>query len=168
MSGGAFSRNKGATFEREVAQALRDYTGIKFERNLEQVRTRHQGDLIANDAEFPFTIECKRAAAPGGRMKQWQRQATAAAQKAGNLPCVIYRYDRGQMRASVPLVAIWGRSVMADEPEWADVSIIGFAEIVGELMGVKRWVGNRAAHYTPANAPADPTPNEPDTDGWSA
>jgi Holliday junction resolvase len=168
MTGGAFSRNKGATFERDVAKALRDYTGIKFERNLEQYRKDAQGDLIADDVEFPFTIECKRAAAPGGRMKQWQRQVLAAAQDAGKLPCVIYRYDRGQMRAMVPLAAIWGRSVVADEPEWADVSIIGLAEIVAELMGVKRWVGRMAAHYTPENAPADPTPDDPDTDGFSA
>lgn len=165
MSGGAFSRNKGATFEREVAQALRDYTGIKFERNLEQVRTRHQGDLIADDPAWPFVIECKRAAGPCGRMMQWRRQAMAAAWEAGKLPVLIYRYDRGQMRAAMPLPVIMGKQEWRETDEWADIAIIGFAYVAAEIMAAPRVI---VPHYTPENAPANPTPDEPDTDGWSA
>ena len=165
MTGGAFSRNKGAAFEREVAAALRDHTGFKFERNLEQVRKERQGDLVTDDPAWPFVIECKRAAGPGGRMMQWRRQAMVAAREAGKLPVLIYRYDRGHMRAAMPLPVIMGKPEWRETDEWADIAIIGFAYVAAEIMASPRVI---VPHYTPANAPADPTPDEPCTDGWSA
>lgn len=162
MSGGAFSRNKGATLEREVAAALRDHTGVKFERNLEQYRKETQGDLIADDPAWPFVIECKRAASPGGRMMQWRRQTMEAAQAAGKMPALIYRYDRGPMRAAIPLPVVMGKAAWSEADEWADIAIIGFAYVAAEIMAAPRVI---QPHYTPENAPDDPTPDEDDTDG---
>ena len=55
-------RNKGATFERDIAKMLDDELGISFKRNLDQYRESGLGDLIPSDPEFPFTLELKRYA----------------------------------------------------------------------------------------------------------
>ena len=68
-------KQKGAGFERDVANHLEDLLGIKFSRNpFEQQRQANQPDLIADDPDFPFSIECKRY--KGGEfMKAWWTQS---------------------------------------------------------------------------------------------
>ena len=104
------SRNKGASFEREVAKLLEDELGVKFKRDLEQYRASDHGDLIANDPSFPLVIECKRYASGTGCRPEWWRQASAAAQALGKQPCVVYRYDRR------PIRAVLGLSFILDDP----------------------------------------------------
>lgn len=54
------SRAKGASFEREIAAQLEALTGIRFKRNLEQVRAVDHCDLLADDADWPFSLELDR------------------------------------------------------------------------------------------------------------
>jgi len=100
-------RNKGASFERETANALRDELGINFKRNLEQYRTAGHADLIPDDPAFPFTLELKRyASGPIGGAPAWWDQAAGAADLDGKMPCLIYKYDRKPMRCVIPLAAL--------------------------------------------------------------
>lgn len=58
---GRAERLKGHNFEREVAQAIREYLKIKAERNLEY-QTGHSGDI--NTPEIPVFWSCKCQARP--------------------------------------------------------------------------------------------------------
>lgn len=100
------SRVKGAAFERQVANLLHDELGIKFERILDQTRTRHLADLRPVDCDdFPFVIECKRYES-GPFQQAWWDQACTAALVAGKLPIVVYRFDRQDLRARMHLDAV--------------------------------------------------------------
>jgi len=100
-------RNKGASFEREVANMLRDELGIGFKRNLEQYRTAGHADLIPDDPAFPFTLELKRYKdGPIGGAPAWWDQASGAADLDGKMPCLIYKYDRKPMRCVIPVAAL--------------------------------------------------------------
>ena len=97
-------RNKGATFERDIAKMLDDELGISFKRNLDQYRESGLGDLIPSDPEFPFTLELKRYAdGPIGGQKSWWAQTCVAARREGKYPALIYRYDRQPIRCVVPM-----------------------------------------------------------------
>jgi len=132
----AHSRTKGAAFERDVARALDLLTGIRFERNLEQVRTVDQGDLIPSDPAFPFLIECKRYGAGVTCLAAWKAQASRAAVSVGKIPAVVFRFDRQPVRVALPLAAICdGRT---DAPaEWAEISLDGLAYVAREIMATK-------------------------------
>lgn len=97
---GANSRNKGSAFERQVAIELELELGIAFRRNLEQSREAHHADLIADDPDFPFVIECKRYAS-GPFQRAWWDQVDKAARAAGKVPCVIYKFDRRDIQVAV-------------------------------------------------------------------
>lgn len=127
------SRNKGAAFEREVAAELAKLTGFGFKRNLEQYRERGLGDLQSDNPDWPFMIECKRAAAENGRRKQWKREALAQAEKACLFPCVIYRLDRKPLRVLVPLPTIMNFGLF-DDCEWAELTLPGFWYVAQEIM----------------------------------
>jgi hypothetical protein len=99
-------RNKGAQFERSIAKMLEAELGISFKRDLEQYRAGDHGDLIADDPDFPFVIECKRYAQGTGCRPAWWAQATAAAEAASRLPCVIYKYDRRDIRCVISFTAV--------------------------------------------------------------
>ena len=78
---GKMQRTKGATFEREIANAL----GVK--RNIGQARDG------GNDIDYPpFTIECKRYQKLMFR-PAWMRQALAACTPERPTPVVITRGD---------------------------------------------------------------------------
>ena len=135
---GAHSRNKGSAFEREVAQELFLQTGIRFARDLEQVRTAERGDLIADTAAWPFLIECKRRASGTACDPAWKQQADRAALAAGLMPCVIFRYDRQPTRVAVKL-----RHAMeclsrgrwsAEEEHWIECNLTGLAYMAREHM----------------------------------
>ena len=102
---GANSRNKGASFERTIGTALDLELGISFKRNLEQSREAHHADLIADDPQFPFVIECKRYAG-GSFQPAWWAQVSKAAEVSGKIPCVIYKFDRQPIRVAVDWGAI--------------------------------------------------------------
>lgn len=127
----AHSRNKGARVEREIALALELLTGIRFTRDLEQVRAAARSDLLPSDPAWPFAVEVKARAAGFGCEPAWQAQATAAAAAQRKLPAVIYRYNRRPARASIQLAALcpaWP----ADQ--WCDMTLEGFALVAADIM----------------------------------
>ncbi len=99
---GANSRNKGASFEREIATRIHEHLGVEVKRDLEQYRQRDRGDLIGLSG---WTIECKRRSG-GGVPVVWWEQVCAAAKEQGEFPVLIYRFDRQDARCRVPLRAI--------------------------------------------------------------
>ena len=105
----ADSRNKGASFEREVAKllVLELGMGISFKRDLRQYQTSGHGDLIPSDPAFPFELELKRyAKGPISGTDKWWQQVTTAANKTGKRPALIYRYDRQPIRCVVEMQGI--------------------------------------------------------------
>lgn len=125
----AANRRKGATFERHIAQELFDRLGINFRRDLDQYRERERGDLITDEAGWPFLIECKKVEQLS--LGAWREQATTAARRANLLPAVIYRPPFKQTAVSVPLTAFCD-AWPADQ--WAEVTLDGFALLARELM----------------------------------
>lgn len=131
----ANSRNKGSTFEREIAKELFLLTGITFRRDLDQYRSNDLGDLICDEQAFPFTIECKRYAG-GGFQAAWWAQASKAALAAGKRPAVIYRFDRQPVRVRVQLRAamecISRGKWSAEDAHLIDIDLGGFAYLIRE------------------------------------
>ena len=123
------SRNKGASFERQIALELELMTGVRFKRDLEQVRAAEHGDLIAEDPQWPFLIECKRYASGNGCAPAWKAQAIKAAAAQGLIPVVIYKFDRLPIRVALPLYALG-----CGYPDWAEIDIQALAYIAGEMM----------------------------------
>lgn len=78
---GASQRRKGASFEREIANAI----GAK--RNIGQ--SRDGGDDITHEG---YRIECKRRARLGP-MEEWMAQAAASVQSPQEVPIVVARGD---------------------------------------------------------------------------
>ncbi|ARC90374.1 hypothetical protein [Rhodovulum sp. MB263] len=134
---GRRNRAKGAELEREVAAALFDLTGIAFRRNLRQCQESGWSDLVTDDPAWPFSIECKRRSAGTGCADDWRAQAAASARKAGQLPVVVYRFDRRPIRCALPLGAIraaFGDRGAAPPEEWVECSLDGLAYLAREIM----------------------------------
>tara|TARA_R100000781_G_C4047484_1_gene116279 strand:- start:214 stop:615 length:402 start_codon:yes stop_codon:yes gene_type:complete len=99
------SRNKGASFEREVAKLLNQYFDeigydYKVKRNLEQYQEKDLGDLNVPN----HTIECKRYASGNWYKEQWWQQVCGAC--GDTVPVLIWKYNHQPMRVCVPLWAI--------------------------------------------------------------
>jgi hypothetical protein len=84
---GKAQRDKGATFEREVANLLTDIIGTKVKRNLSQTRggANEGSDITVG----PFSIECKRRASIA--IYDWLDQAIRDAKHL--TPVVVARGD---------------------------------------------------------------------------
>jgi hypothetical protein len=82
---GKYQRTRGATYEREVANDLKDTFGIDAKRNLTQ--TRDSGGDILIDG---FLIECKRRKAIA--VYEWMEQADKSC-KGSEKPIVVCRAD---------------------------------------------------------------------------
>lgn len=89
---GTRSRNKGARYERAVADYLRTRLGIQAARRLEQYQTG--GDDLAHDLDGWLSIECKDVAATS--IGAWLDQAVR--QAGGRVAAVIHhRRGNGQI-----------------------------------------------------------------------
>lgn len=88
---GAMSRRKGAAFEREVANKIRDNLGFDCKRNLEQYQAG--GDDLSG---LPgWSIECKRyASIVPSDLKTFWLQCEAQAAMKGDRPVLIVKQDR--------------------------------------------------------------------------
>lgn len=131
------SRAKGSRVEREIAAALFDLTGISFSRNLEQVRSAAQGDLIPDDPDWPFSIEVKARAEPSECLTAWKVQAATAAAMCGRYPAVVMKFNNRPIKVAVPFVAF---GFTGDE--WATISLPGLAYLAAEIMARRaeaRW-----------------------------
>ena len=88
---GAMSRRKGATFEREVANLIRDQLGFDCKRNLEQYQ--QGGDDLSGVPGW--SIECKRyAAIVQNDLRTFWLQCEAQAAARGMRPVLIVKQDR--------------------------------------------------------------------------
>ena len=133
---GKSSRTKGATFERDIARELFLLTGVTFKRNLEQTRQADHGDLVADDADWPFSCELKRYASGISCLSSWKVQASKAAALCGKIPAVIFKFDRQPIRVAVPIDVLFGTSDDCRD-EWAEMTLDGFAYISREMMARK-------------------------------
>lgn len=94
---GKFSRNKGASAEREIANMLEAELGTGVKRRLGQARDCGH-DLEGTD---PFAVEVKRCETIN--MPKWFRQVEKAAAEAGLRPAVAYRRNGEPWRVRVDL-----------------------------------------------------------------
>lgn len=118
------SRTKGATFERSIARALFDELGLEFKRDLRQYQQAEYGDLVTDDPSWPYCLELKRYRdGPIGGLSVWWEQVEKAAQRAGQLPVLIYKYDRAPIRVVLTLMDVK-----------ADVSFEDFCYLAREKM----------------------------------
>ena len=105
------SRNKGASFEREIANLINRYFDeigydYKVKRNLEQYQEKDLGDLnIPN-----HTLECKRYASGNWYKEEWWKQVCGAC--GDTIPVLIWKYNHQPIRVCVPLWSMgqgWGK-----------------------------------------------------------
>ena len=140
---GKLAKHRGSSFELEIARLLEMELGIKFQRNLEQVRTAGHSDLVPEDPAFPFSLELKRRRAgnyiPAGA---WRQAQIASSLHDGSFPCVVYRYDRLAPRAVVPFSAIvegeTGSKTHNNEDQ-ADLSFTAFCKLTREILAWREW-----------------------------
>lgn len=99
------SRNKGASFEREICKMIADELGYEVRRNLDQYQVKEQCDIELADL---FAIECKRYASAVGGWYQpdWWKQAEKSAALCNLVPVLIWKYDRQPIRMALPIYAI--------------------------------------------------------------
>ena len=97
------SRNKGASFEREIGNLLTADLGLKnsLRRILEQTREKHLPDLIMGR----WYIECKRYGSGAEPLEAWWQQVLDATSEEG-IPVLVYKFDRRPIKVRVPLGAI--------------------------------------------------------------
>jgi len=95
------SRNKGAAFERQVVNMIKDYLGYDCKRNLMQ--TAEGGhDLIGVPG---YAIECKRyRSISHADLEKFWSQCVRQAHAVELTPCLIVKPDRQPIRVYVP----WG------------------------------------------------------------
>ena len=99
------SRQKGASFERDIAKRLNNFfeehaIDFKAKRNLEQYQERDLGDLnIPN-----HTIECKRYASGNWYKEDWWEQVCQSCGK--EIPVLIWKYNHQPIRVCIPLWAV--------------------------------------------------------------
>jgi hypothetical protein len=131
------SRVKGAQYESEIKKALFDNLGIVFKRELNQYREADHGDLICEEENFPFVIECKRRMS-GSFSQTWIEQAQRAADRVSKYPCVIYRFDR-QPSIAVIRINAFAKAVGGAWDENTDLvsmTVDAFCSIARELMAI--------------------------------
>ena len=124
------SRQKGAAFERHICKLLNDLLVAKghegsVKRNLEQYQTKGMADLYFKN----FAIECKRykERSDDWPMAGWWKQTVEA---AGDkyIPILIFKYDRRETHAVVPL-GIFNPALEIDTQQICVTSLRHFLEI---------------------------------------
>ena len=101
----ADSRNKGATFERDICKRLNAFfeeSGLetRVKRNLDQYQTSKLCDI-----EIPgYAIECKAYKSGNWFLSAWWKQACEAAN--GRIPALIWKYNNQPIRVALPLQAV--------------------------------------------------------------
>ena len=97
------SRNKGASFEREIGNLLTADLGLKnnVRRILEQTREKHLPDLMLGR----WYIECKRYGTGAEPLEAWWQQVLDATREEG-IPALVFKFNRRPIKVRVPLGAI--------------------------------------------------------------
>ena len=123
------SRNKGASFEREVANLLTNDLGLKknIRRILEQTREKHLPDLMSGR----WYLECKRYGSGAEPLEAWWQQVLDATKEKG-IPALVYKFDRRPIKVRVPIGAI-NPDLHIDSPFNADLLWDDFIFLLKEL-----------------------------------
>ena len=97
------SRNKGAAFEREIANSLNEELNltVPLKRILEQTREKFLPDLILGN----WYLECKRYGQGNEPVEKWWTQVLDAANNKG-IPALIYKFNNRPIKVRVPLHTI--------------------------------------------------------------
>ena len=126
------SRNKGASFEREVSKLILDHLGIKTQRQLVQYQQKGLSDLVGLPG---WSVECKRyAKATTADKKNWWSQACYSAKLEHALPVVIYKLDRQEIRC---IIALQPHDKLFEIEEYtgtADISFELWTVLVREML----------------------------------
>ena len=120
------SRNKGASFEREVANLLTNDLGLKksIRRILEQTREKHLPDLMIGR----WYIECKRYGSGAEPLEAWWQQVLDATKEKG-IPALVYKFDRRPIKVRVPL-SVLNENFSFNENVTCDLSFEDFITLI--------------------------------------
>jgi Holliday junction resolvase len=123
------SRNKGAAFEREIANYLNDELNLTLplKRILEQTREKFLPDLILGN----WYLECKRYGQGNEPVEKWWLQVLDAAKDRG-IPALIYKFNNRPIKVRVPLHTI-NNNLMKDDQLTCDLAWKEFIFILKTL-----------------------------------
>ncbi|SVA16422.1 uncharacterized protein METZ01_LOCUS69276 [marine metagenome] len=123
------SRNKGASFEREIANLLNNDLKLKnsLKRILEQTREKYLPDLILGR----WYIECKRYGPGNEPLDSWWKQVLESSKGRG-IPALIYKFNRRPIKVRVPLGSI-NPDLHLNSPFTADLLWDDFIFLLKEL-----------------------------------
>lgn len=108
------SKDKGNRGEVIIRDYLRKETGLNFDRTPQSGASSIKGlkgDLFVMNYANKFTIECKNYEEDGfgsacllgkGNFNAWWAQVTRDAIANGNLPMLIYRWNRSKLYCAIP------------------------------------------------------------------
>ena len=93
------SRNKGAAFERQIANALINDLNLKnpVKRILEQTRTKELPDLMLGK----WCIECKAYGAGAEPRSDWWDQVLASARQDNFRPALVYKFNNRPIKVRI-------------------------------------------------------------------
>ncbi len=93
------SRNKGAAFERQIANALIEDLNLQnpVKRILEQTRTKELPDLMLGT----WCIECKAYGAGAEPRPDWWEQVLASSSGLGLKPALVYKFNNRPIKVRV-------------------------------------------------------------------
>ena len=93
------SRNKGAAFERQIANALIEDLNLQnpVKRILEQTRTKELPDLTLGT----WCIECKAYGAGAEPRPDWWEQVLASSSGQGLKPALVYKFNNRPIKVRV-------------------------------------------------------------------
>ena len=123
------SRNKGAAFERQIANALIEDLNLKnpVKRILEQTRTKELPDLMLGT----WCIECKAYGAGAEPRPDWGDQVLASSSAQGLKPALVYKFNNRPIKVRVLANSINNKiknSLVTVDLLWPD-----FIQIILEL-----------------------------------
>ena len=93
------SRNKGAAFERQIANALIEDLSLKnpVKRILEQTRTKELPDLMLGT----WCIECKAYGSGAEPRSDWWDQVIASSSGSNLKPALVYKFNNRPIKVRV-------------------------------------------------------------------
>ena len=124
------SRNKGAAFEREIANSLNEELNLTLplKRILEQTREKFLPDLILGN----WYLECKRYGQGNEPVEKWWSQVLDAAKDRG-IPALIYKFNNRPIKVRVPLHTI-NNNLLKDDQLTCDLAWKEFIFIFFRLL----------------------------------
>ena len=128
----ANSRNKGASFEREIANLLTADLGLEknIRRILEQTRTKELPDLMLGR----WCIECKAYGSGAEPRTDWWEQVLASSREQNLKPALVYKFNNRPIKVRVLASCI--NSKISNNLITVDLLWPDFIQIILELFQV--------------------------------